>query len=63
MQKEGRTLTDEDIEAVADALEDRIVNRFYKNLGRGVFGLAWKGLVTAAIALSAYGAVQGWWHK
>jgi hypothetical protein len=49
-------LTDEDIDAIADVLEVRLVERFYSNLGQGVWGLAKKGAIMALLALAAYGA-------
>ncbi len=51
-----RLLTDEDIDAIADVLEARLVQRFYSNLGQGVWGLAKKGAIMALLALAAYGA-------
>lgn len=62
-EKRRRSLTDEDIEALADALEHRIIGRFYNNLGQGVFALLWKGFVTIIVGIAAYGAIQGWWNK
>lgn len=60
---EDRNLTEEDIQALAEALECRLINRFYKNIGRGLLSLAWKGAVMALMALAAYGATKGkgWW--
>lgn len=56
-ERRGRALTDADIEAIADVLEMRLINRFYRNLGRGVWGLAKKGAVTVLLILAAYGGV------
>ncbi len=56
--EEDRKLTDADIKALADELEDRMVNRFYRNLGHGVWGLLWKLLVLGAVGLAAYGATK-----
>lgn len=50
-----RTLTDADI----DALEERFVQRFYSNLGKGMWSLAWKGAVLILLALAAYGYSKG----
>ncbi len=58
MEEEKRNLTDADVKALADELESRMVNRFYGNLGRGVWGLAWKAMVLAAVGLAAYGAAR-----
>lgn len=58
MEEEKRNLTDADVKALADEMESRMVNRFYGNLGRGVWGLAWKAMVLTAVGLAAYGAVR-----
>ena len=50
-----RTLTDEDIEAIVEACRDRMVKDVYQAMGRGLFGAAWKMLLTMALALAAYG--------
>ena len=55
-ERRHRLLTDEDINAIADVLEVRLVERFYSNLGQGVWGLVKKGVVAALLALAAYGA-------
>jgi hypothetical protein len=53
-----RTLTDADADAVAAALEARLAKRFYLNLGQGVWGLVWKGIILAMVAIIAYGAAK-----
>lgn len=54
-------MTEEDIEKVVARLEERLRERFYQDLGRGVWGLAWKFIIVVAIVLAAYGAgVSGW---
>lgn len=58
MKHEPRTLTDADVEAIADALQDRLKNEFYQDLGRGVWGFVWKGIVAMMIAVAAYGAFK-----
>ena len=54
-----RTLTGADGEAIATALERKIISNFYSDLGKGVWGIAWKILVGAILAVAAYGAVKG----
>ena len=54
-----RSLTDADVKAIADALEHRLTSKFYNDLGKGVWGLAWKALVLLVLALAAYGAGKG----
>ena len=58
-ERRGRALTDDDIDALADALERTLSDRFYHNLGRGLSALVWKGIVVAAVAIAAYGSVKG----
>jgi hypothetical protein len=58
-ETDKRVLTDSDVGAIADALEKRIVSKFYLDLGRGVWSLVWKAVLTAAVVLAAYGAVKG----
>ncbi|MFZ3001587.1 MAG: hypothetical protein WA071_14770 [Undibacterium umbellatum] len=58
-QDGGRKLTDEDVKAVVEALENRIVARFYTDLGKGVWSVVWKALIVVLIGLAAAGAVKG----
>lgn len=55
---EIRTLTDADIEAIATALQERLVRDFYKNLGKGVFGWVWRAVVIVFILAAFYGATR-----
>ncbi len=54
-----RKLSDEDIKSLGEELERRMVQRFYSDLGRGVWGLIWKAIMAAALTLAAYGAWKG----
>lgn len=54
-----RKLSDEDITALSDELERRMVQRFYTDLGRGVWSLAWKAIVLTLLAIAAYGMANG----
>jgi hypothetical protein len=54
-----RTLSDADIEAMTTAFERRMEERFYNNLGKGLWGIIWKAVLVAAIAIAAYGAAKG----
>lgn len=58
-ERRSRALTDDDVQALANELEQRLAARFYGNLGRGLWGLAWKGIVVIIIGISAYGAAKG----
>lgn len=53
-----RNLTDADIEALATALETRLARHFYLNIGKGVWGFVWKGLLVALLAVAAYGSIR-----
>lgn len=54
-----RTLTDEDVSAIVTALEERITQKFYVDLGKGLWGAVWRGLFAIALVLAAYGAAKG----
>lgn len=54
-----RTLTDADVAAITDALEKRMVEGFYRDIGMGVWGLAKKAFYLALAALAAYGYFKG----
>lgn len=55
MIERHRTLTDGDIDAIVEAARERMVRDVYQAMGRGLFGAAWKMLLTLALALAAYG--------
>ena len=54
-----RTLTDADVEAIAEALEKRITENFYQDVGKGVMGIVKKVFVLALVAIAGYGAMRG----
>ena len=60
-ERRDHALTKADIEALADELERVWSARFYGNLGRGVWGFVWRGILMGLIAIAAYGAMEG--HK
>jgi hypothetical protein len=51
----NRNLTEQDVEAILDAFE----KRFYLNLGKGFWSVAWKAIVVILMGIAAYGA----YHK
>ena len=57
-ERRSRALTDEDIDFLSDELEKKLTARFYNNLGKGVWAMAWKALVWLVIVIAAYGASQ-----
>ena len=56
---EDRKLTDDDVDAIVDALEKRMMHKFYNDLGKGVWGLVWKALIFTLVGLAAYGSFKG----
>jgi hypothetical protein len=55
----NRTLTEDDVKAIAAQIESGITQRFQLNVGRGILGLAWRVFVYALVAVAAYGAGGG----
>lgn len=54
-----RNLTDADVEAVAEALEKRLTEKFYADLGRGVWAYVRKAFIIVVLAVVAAGAYHG----
>lgn len=52
-------MTDADVDAICDRMEQRMTQRFYGDIGRGVWAVVWKAIIVAAIGLAAYGSVKG----
>jgi len=48
-------LSDEDMEKIADMVCEKIEHKLYMNVGYGIVGIAWKGLLMGLIAIAAYG--------
>ena len=59
MGDENRNLTDADVRAVVDEMEKRMVNRFYGDIGRGVWAIAWSVIVVAMLGRASYGSIKG----
>lgn len=53
-----RNLTDADVEALVGALQARITKQFYADLGKGLWGMVWRGVIMGLVAIAAWGA----WH-
>jgi hypothetical protein len=58
MSDTPRNLTEDDVVAVVDELERRIVERFFSNVGKGVWQLVWRALIALMVLLAAYGAIK-----
>ena len=48
------------MDAIVAALTNKVKQEFYADLGRGVWGIAWKALVTMLVGLAAYGSLKGY---
>ena len=59
MPSEERTLTDADVRAIVDEMEQRMAARFYGDIGRGVWSMARKALLIAVVVIAAYGSTKG----
>lgn len=57
--EENRMLTDADVDAIAEKLEERVIERFQINVGKGLLNAVWKWFIVALIAIAAYGAAGG----
>lgn len=54
-----RNFSDADIEALVKKMKEE----FFSNIGIGVWGFAWKGIIIALVALALYGAgLKHWWQ-
>lgn len=51
-----RTLTPADVRAIVEQLEKKMTQRFFENLGRGLWGLLLAGLAAVLLFLAAWGA-------
>jgi len=55
---EERNLSDADVKAIVDALEVRLTDKFYRDLGKGLWGITWKAIIGAMVFIAAYGATK-----
>lgn len=53
-----RQLSDADVTAIVDALEVRLTDKFYRDVGKGLWGMVWKALIGAMVFIAAYGALK-----
>lgn len=52
-------LSDEEIEKIAEKVTTQLRHDLYMNVGQGVLGFMWKGVILLIVALAAYGAGVG----
>ncbi len=55
-----RNLTDEDVQAIVQALKTSIRDEFYTDLGKGLWAYFKRGLFVIAVGIAAYGAFKGY---
>lgn len=55
-----RVLSDDDVVKIVEQLEIRFMAKFYEDLGRGLWGFVWKGLIGLILYIAAYGAWLKW---
>lgn len=53
-----RLISDADVTAIVDALEVRLTDKFYRDLGKGFWSFAWKAIMLSLLSLAAYGAIK-----
>jgi len=56
VSEQGRMLSDEDVKAIVDVLEERMTEKFYRDLGKGVWGFFWRAIVIVMLIVAAWGA-------
>jgi hypothetical protein len=59
MPEDDRKLTDADVEAIVKLLDKKVTERFYSDLGRGVWGMLWKAIIVTIVSIAAYGSMKG----
>ena len=51
-----RDLTDADVTAIVEGLRKEMIDSFYQDLGKGLWGAVVKIIITALIGIAAYSA-------
>jgi hypothetical protein len=59
-ENSSRTISDADVDAITEALREKVIEGLYRDLGKGIWGLVWRGVVVALIAIAAFGAVKNY---
>lgn len=55
---DDRLISDADVTAIVDALETRITDKFYRDVGKGIWGMVWKAILGSMLFIAAYGAIK-----
>lgn len=63
LERRSRTLTEDDVKAIVDLLRIEIKNDMYKDVGKGVFSLIYKGLGIILISFAAWAVSKGYHFK
>lgn len=58
MEKQEFRLREEEIDQIVDKVCDKLETRIYHNVGKGVLGFVWRGVLLLVIALASFGAGQ-----
>lgn len=58
-ERRDRSLTDDDVKKIVDCLETRLEQRFYVNLGRGIWAFVWRAAIAGLLVLAAWGHYKG----
>lgn len=54
-------LSDDEMNVLAEKVCNKLEEKLYLNIGSGVLGLVWKGIIVAIIAIAAYGfGIKHW---
>lgn len=53
-------LNEHEIDAIVDKVCDKLEKKLYLNIGKGLLGIAWKGIIVLLIAVAGYGAGIHW---
>ena len=58
-ERRDRSLTEADVEAIVDSFENRMEQRFFVNLGRGIWAFVWRAAIAGLLMLAAWGHYKG----
>lgn len=59
MGEDKAKLSEEDIEKIVNKIEERFEQKFYLNLGKGLWNIVWRLAVLTIIGIAAYGTLHG----
>lgn len=56
---DNNKITEQEIDLIVEKVCDKLEKKLYLNIGKGLMGFVWKGVIIGLIALAAYGAGSG----